>query len=171
MRNWVYTIISFWKIGRCGGERVAQQLNSFLYQASIISSRWIISFINGITECILKRIYYSWAQLSSKLFRLISSLNSVEIGFRLEGFFFSLFFFIIHLLPKLNRLHLRSYGRWSSLFNFKTNIYIYNLWYYCLWYCFFWWFSHVFLNTEYKILQVKTEGRSKRGQGSENIRK
>ena len=69
--------------------------------------------MKGITECILKRIYHSWAQLSSKLFRLISSLNSVEyeIGIRLEGFFFSLFFFIIHLLPKLNRLHLRSYGR------------------------------------------------------------
>ena len=74
--------------------------------------------MQGITECILKRIYHSWAQLSSKLFRLISSLNSVEyeIGFRLEGFFSSLFFFIIHLLHKLNRLHLRSYGRWSSLF-------------------------------------------------------
>ena len=41
--------------------------------------------------------------------RLNSSLNSVEyeIGFRFEGFFFSFFFFIIHLLPKLNRLHLR----------------------------------------------------------------
>ena len=53
------------------------------------------------------------------LFRLISSLNSVkyEIGFRLEGFFFIVFFFkIIHLLPKINRLHVRSYGRWSSLF-------------------------------------------------------
>ena len=39
----------------------------------------------------------------TKLFRLISSLNSVkyEIGFRL-GFVFSAFFFkIIHLLPKL----------------------------------------------------------------------
>ena len=74
--------------------------------------------MQGITECFLKRIYRSWAQLSYKLFRLISSLNSVEyeIGFRLEGFFLSFFFFIIHLLPKLNRLHLRSYGRWSSLF-------------------------------------------------------
>ena len=39
------------------------------------------------------------------------------MGFRLEGFFFQFFFFfIIHLLPKLNRLYLRSYGRWSSLF-------------------------------------------------------
>ena len=28
-------------------ERVAQQLNIFLYQASIISSLWIISFINA----------------------------------------------------------------------------------------------------------------------------
>ena len=56
----------------------------------------------------------------TKLFRLISSLNSVEyeIGFRLEGFFFSVFFFIIHILPKLNRLHLRSCGRWSSLLYF-----------------------------------------------------
>ena len=54
----------------------------------------------------------------TKLFRLISSLNSVEyeIGFRLEEFFFSVFFFIIHLLRKLN---LRSYGRWSSLFSLQ----------------------------------------------------
>ena len=79
-------------------------LNIFPYQASINSSCWIILFkMQGITECILKRIYHSWAQLSSKLFKLISSLNSVEyeIGFRLEGFFLSFFFFIIHLLPKL----------------------------------------------------------------------
>ena len=33
-------------------------------------------------------------------------------GFYFLPFFFSVFFFIIHLLPKLNRLHLRS---WSSL--------------------------------------------------------
>ena len=78
----------------------------------------------GITECILKRIYHSWAQLSYKIIQINiqpDCLNSVkyEIGFRLEGFFFSVFFFIIHLLPKLNRLHLRSYGRWSwfSLFS------------------------------------------------------
>ena len=60
--------------------------------------------------------------LPKKLFRLVSSLNSVEyeIGFRLEEFLFSVFFFIIHLLPKLNRLHLHSYGRWSSLFSSKT---------------------------------------------------
>ena len=44
--------------------------------------------MQGITESILKRIYHSWAQISSKLFRLISSLNSVEyeIGFRLDSF-------------------------------------------------------------------------------------
>ena len=44
---------------------------------------------------------------------LPSLLNSVkyEIGFRLEEFFLSVFFFIIHLLRKLNRLHRRSYGR------------------------------------------------------------
>ena len=43
----------------------------------------------------------------------LCSLNSIEyeIGFRLEGFFFSVSFFIIHLLRKLSRLHLRSYGR------------------------------------------------------------
>ena len=48
-----------------------------------------------------------------KIFRLISSLNSVEyeIGFQLEEFVFSVFFFIVHLLRKLNRLDLRSYGR------------------------------------------------------------
>ena len=48
----------------------------------------------------------------------MQGMNSVEyeIGFRLEEFFFSVFFFIIHLLRKLNILHLRSYGRWSSLF-------------------------------------------------------
>ena len=74
--------------------------------------------MQGITE-ILRHIYHSWAQLSYKLFRLISSKNSVEyeIGFRLEEFFFSVFFLIIHLLLKLNRLHLLcSYGRGSSLF-------------------------------------------------------
>ena len=72
-----------------------------------MSSLWL-----GITEYILKRIYHNFP---TSLFRLISSLNSVEyeIGFRLEGFFFTVFFFsffffkIIHLLPKLNRLHLR----------------------------------------------------------------
>ena len=37
-------------------------------------------------------------------------LVEYEIGFRLEEFFFGVFF-IIYLLPKLNRLHLRSYGR------------------------------------------------------------
>ena len=54
---------------------------------------------------------------------LISSLNSVEyeIGFRLEGFFFCFFFFIVHLFPELNRLHLRFYGRWSSLFKSKSD--------------------------------------------------
>ena len=71
--------------------------------------------MQGITECFLKHIYHRWAQLSYKIIqilRLISSLNSVEyeIGFRLEEFFFGVFF-IIYLLPKLNRLHLRSYGR------------------------------------------------------------
>ena len=94
---------------------MAQQLNIFLYQASIIS------FINARYN----RMYIYWNafiitghNFLTKLFRLICRLNSVEyeIGFRLEGFFFSVFFFIIHLLPKLNRLHLRSYGRWSSLF-------------------------------------------------------
>ena len=78
--------------------------------------------MQGITECILKPIYHSGHNFLTKLFRLISSLNSVEyeIGFRLEGFFFSVFFFIIHLSPKLNRLHLHSYGRWSSLFLYFT---------------------------------------------------
>ena len=49
----------------------------------------------------------------TKLFRLISSLNSVEykMGFRLEEFFFSVFFVIIHLLRKLNRLHPMDDGR------------------------------------------------------------
>ena len=86
-----------------------------------MSSLWL-----GITEYILKRIYHNFP---TSLFRLISSLNSVEyeIGFRLEGFFFSVFFFIIHLLPKLNRLHLRPYGRWSSLFFRK----VLNWWIMC----------------------------------------
>ena len=66
----------------------------------------------------------------TKLFRLISSMNSIEyeIGFRLEQFFFSVFFFIIHLLHKLNRLHLRSYGRWSSLFLLLL-IFVYPFWF------------------------------------------
>ena len=46
---------------------------------------------------------------------VLSSLNSVEceIGFRLEGLIFSVFFLkVIHiLLPKIIILHFRSYGR------------------------------------------------------------
>ena len=96
-------------------ERLAQQLNIFLYQASIISSHWKISFLNARYNRMFLETHFIIAghYFLTKLFRLISSLNSVEyeIGFRLEGFFFSVFFFLIHLLPKLNRLHLRSYGR------------------------------------------------------------
>ena len=57
--------------------------------------------MQGITECFLKHIYHSWAQLSYKIIPInIQYLNAVvyEIGFRLEEFFFSVFFFIIHLL-------------------------------------------------------------------------
>jgi len=45
-------------------ERVARPINYFLYQASIMSSRWLISFIiyakyvNCIIEYILNRIYH-----------------------------------------------------------------------------------------------------------------
>ena len=67
-----------------------------------------------------QRIYLETHNFPTKLFRLISSLNSVEYEFcfRLEGFFFSVFFFkIIHLLLELNGQHLRSYRRWSSFFS------------------------------------------------------
>ena len=75
-----------------------------------------------VTERVAQQFIIAGHNFLSKLFRLISSLNSLEyeIGFRLEEFFFSVFFFI-HLLRKLNRLHLRSYGRWSSLFHCRSS--------------------------------------------------
>jgi hypothetical protein len=47
--------------------------------------------MQGITECFLKHIYHSWAQLSYK----INQIN-IQPEFRLEEFFFSVFFFIIY---------------------------------------------------------------------------
>ena len=66
-------------------EIVAQQLNIFLYQASIIASHWIISFINTRYNRMYLETHLSYHPFHKTLPRSSASVNRISVRFYETG--------------------------------------------------------------------------------------